>query len=154
MALPARALVQDADDRRAQARPLLGRAGTLRIAGGPAHEIEVLDLSRDGCRIATTQTLHPNAAVEIGLAHIGLTGGKIVWRGSAGYGCRFDRSLPSGAVTAAFGNSNVVSFASPTSPAEQLTSRKTSLLLVGTGLLTVSASLWYGLASVLLAVMR
>ncbi len=91
-------------------RATLGRTGTLRIADAAPFEVMISDLTRDGCRIETEANLAPNSDVQVGIAHIGLTAGRIVWRGSAGYGCRFDQPLPAGVVTSAFGASNVTSF--------------------------------------------
>ena len=100
MAQPKFRTAQNAAERRSSARPALGRPGTIRIDAGEPIAILVSDLTRDGCRIETDAELSPDIEVQIGLAHIGLTAGRIVWRSRAQYGCRFDMPLPPGTITA------------------------------------------------------
>lgn len=79
----------------------------MRIGDGAAIPVIIADLTRDGCRIVTDAVVAPDSACRIGIANVGLTAGQLVWQGADGYGCAFDVSLPSGAVTAAFGGSNI-----------------------------------------------
>ncbi|HEU0066666.1 MAG TPA: hypothetical protein VFQ57_05435 [Sphingomonas sp.] len=97
-------------DRRSAPRERLGRAGTLRIGHAPPIGVMICDLTREGCRIDTATELEPRALVQIGIANVGITPARVVWRGHDGYGCIFDRPLPPGAVTASFKSTNVVEF--------------------------------------------
>ena len=76
-------------------RPAVLRFGDL-IA-----DIELEDLTREGCRIAYAAELPPFAAITIGIAGVGQTCGRLVWRSATSYGCVFDVRLAPGAVTAA-----------------------------------------------------
>lgn len=97
-------------DRRSAARVDFGRPGTVRIGDAPPIEATVSDLTREGCRLVTDATLAPGQKVQVGIAHLGLTAGQIVWYGEYGYGCKFDAPLAPGAITRASGSSNVTSF--------------------------------------------
>jgi hypothetical protein len=94
-------------DRRLEPRLDFGRPGTLRFDDGSTAEAMILDLNRDGCRLATVATLVPGGWLTIGIAPIGRIRARAVWHGANGYGCEFEVPLPAGAVTAAFGPSNV-----------------------------------------------
>lgn len=137
-------------DRRASPRLAFGRQGTLRLPGQAALEIAVSELTRDGCRIHTELALLPHVAVEVGLAHVGLTAGQIVWRSSNGYGCRFNAPLAPGAVTAAQRRSNVTPFSmvaeTAVAPSAKSAPFATLATLVG---LTVGGWALIGLAVVL-----
>lgn len=87
------------DDRRVQARTTIDRPAVLRI-GDHVEEVEVNDLTRDGCRITASIDLEPLTRVSIGLAGVGHTPARLIWRSATHYGCAFDRPLPTGAVTA------------------------------------------------------
>ena len=83
---------------RADRRPTLGRPD------GVDHDVDdaaIIDLTRDGCRIATASPLLPHDRVAIGIARVGRVEARVVWREPAAYGCAFDQPLPPGAVTAA-----------------------------------------------------
>lgn len=95
------------DERRLEARLDFGRPGTLRFDDGAVAEAMILDLNRDGCRLTTEASLTPGGWFTIGIAPIGRIRARAVWHGSNGYGCEFEAALPPGAVTAAFGPSNV-----------------------------------------------
>ncbi|HEX8484854.1 PilZ domain-containing protein [Sphingomonas sp.] len=110
MATTARQAAHRFADRRATPRAAFGRTGTLRIDGQDPVEVTVSDLTRDGCCIQTPAELERNASASIGLANVGLTPCRIVWKSSRGYGCAFDAPLSAGAVTSAFGPSNIASF--------------------------------------------
>lgn len=97
-------------DRRSAARVDFGRPGTVRIGDAPPIEATVSDLTREGCRLVTDATLAPGQKVQVGIAHLGLTAGQIVWYGEHGYGCKFDAPLAPGAITRASGPSNVTAF--------------------------------------------
>lgn len=101
------------DERRGEDRPLLGRSAALRFDDGvttaPA-EAMLADLTRDGCRVQTDAALPRDAEIDIEIPNIGWQHARVLWHGPAGYGCAFTVPLPSGAVTAAFGRSNVVAF--------------------------------------------
>jgi hypothetical protein len=79
----------------------VGRTAVLRMAGAEPVEVELMDLTRNGCRIMVECELAPGNAVVLGIAGIGSIDGRVVWHGANGYGCRFDRELPAGSVTAA-----------------------------------------------------
>lgn len=146
MAQPVRRVALDAAERRSTSRPTLGRPGTIRIDAGEPIAILVSDLTRDGCRIETDAELMPDLAVQIGLAHIGLTAGRIVWRSQDQYGCRFNMPLAPGTITAAYGTSNIAVFpltASPTSSAPLKLSPRLRLVII-TGLVT---STWCGVVA-------
>ena len=96
-------------DARASERLPLDRAGVLRTAE-QSIPIRIADLTREGCRIETEAEFAPGASVVVGIAGVGPTPGRMIWRGERGYGCAFDRSLPPGAVTAAFSPSNIAHF--------------------------------------------
>lgn len=140
------ASAETAADRRLEPRPSLGRQGTLRTADGARFDIVVSDLTRDGCRLHTDAALTPGAIVNVGLAHIGLTPAQIVWHGSAGYGCRFDQALPRGAVSAAFGTSNVRLLDNAALPPSTKASPRTALALVvgaaTAGWMAAGTALW------------
>jgi hypothetical protein len=107
----------EAGERRAAVRVELGRRGTLRLGDGAPLDVLISDLTRDGCRIETDAALEPGLAVQIGIAHLGLTPGRIVRRSTSGYGCRFDVPLDAGAVTLASGATNVAAFPGTALPA-------------------------------------
>ena len=94
-------------ERRSAPRVDFGRPGTLRIGDAPPVEVSVSDLTREGCRLLIDATLEPGQKVQVGIAHLGLTAGQIVWHGAYGYGCKFDVPLAPGAVTRASAPSNV-----------------------------------------------
>ena len=106
----ARVIATEQVDRRASPRLTFGRQGTLRAADCPPLAVTISEFTREGCYIHTALPLAPNAPVNVGLAHIGLTPGRVVWRNDKGYGCRFDRPLIAGAVTAALRPCNVSEF--------------------------------------------
>lgn len=110
MAVTARTATRNSGDRRFAERGELGRPGTVRMDDSAPLAVLVRDLTRDGCRIATDAELPPGVGVHIGLAHVGLTAGRIVWRSETDYGCRFDVPLAPGMVTAALGPSNIALF--------------------------------------------
>jgi hypothetical protein len=142
------AALQDSGERRGQHRGALGRTGVLRLLDtsvAPATEVVIADLTRDGCRIETEATLRSGVAVEIGIPNVGRVTGRLVWHSKRGYGCAFSKRLPSGAVTAAFGPSNVVPFqVDPTDESPlPLESRKLSprnRLLLAVGL---NIAIWF-----------
>lgn len=113
----ARKIAPDAAERRATSRPDLGRPGTIRIGAGEPIDIMLGNLTRDGCRIETGAELTPGVDVQVGLAHVGLIPGRIVWQSQKEYGCRFDVSLAPGIITAAYGASNVAAFPLTAPPA-------------------------------------
>ncbi|MCT8000324.1 PilZ domain-containing protein [Sphingomonas sanguinis] len=97
-------------DDRSEERTLLERRGVLRIDGDVRpYDVVVLDLTREGCRIDTKLPIAEGSRIEIGLANIGRVRATAVWQGVEGLGCVFDRALPSGAITAAQGPTNVLS---------------------------------------------
>ncbi len=100
------------DDRRIDARTPVNRAAVLRLAD-QAYPIQVENLTRDGCKITTALDLAPGLVVTLGLAGVGTTTARIVWRSASGYGCMFEESLAPGAVTAALRN-NVAYLDEPT----------------------------------------
>lgn len=151
MAQPTLRTALDPDERRSSVRPALGRPGTIRIDTGEPIAIRVSDLTRDGCRIETDAELNPDLEVQIGLAHIGLTAGRIVWRSHAQYGCRFNMPLAPGTITAAYGPSNVALFpliaeSAPLSRGK-LSPRIRLAILAG-----LIASTWYGVIAAALLV--
>jgi hypothetical protein len=105
------------DDRRLEPRLEFGRPGMLRFDDGAAVEAMVLDLNRDGCRLTTAASLTPGAWFSLGIAPIGRIRTRAVWHGPTGYGCEFETPLPAGAVTAAFGPSNVATLPGTFAPA-------------------------------------
>ena len=138
-------------DRRAAARLVLGRPGTIRFDTGEAIEVTVIDLNRDGCRILTDAAITPGAEFSIGLAHVGHSRARVVWRGQNGYGCDFLRSLSPGSVTAAFEASNVAHFPIGKPPISTLRPKKWSprsrlIFLFGT---TAASWLTLGFAALL-----
>lgn len=126
----------DSHDRRGALRGELGRPGTIRLDDGSAIETLLVDLTRDGCRLRTAATIAPGTAFSIGIAHVGLTRARVAWHGPEGYGCEFDAPLPAGAVSAAFGGSNVEAFpnaglfAAPSRGVRKWSPRARLLLLV------------------------
>jgi hypothetical protein len=100
MQLSARAIGYD---RRTDDRTRIERPAVLRIAD-IALDIRVEDLTRDGCKISTDMDLEIGSTVTLGFAGIGRATAQVVRRDAAGYGCIFDETLPSGAVTAATRN--------------------------------------------------
>lgn len=121
-------------DRRFASRGELGRPGTIRMQDSAPLTILVRDLTRDGCRIATDAELPAGIDVQIGLAHVGLTSGRIVWRSETDYGCRFDAPLAPGMVTAALGPTNIAPFPGTTwieSPSPNKLGARASLVIIG-----------------------
>lgn len=98
-------------ERRGEPRSSLGRPGTMRIGDAGSIEASITDLTREGCRLIVDIDLAPGQEVQVGIAHLGLIAGRIVWHGEHGYGCQFDTPLLPGAVTLASGPSNVVMLA-------------------------------------------
>lgn len=90
-------------DRRTDDRTRIERPAVLRI-GEIALDIRVEDLTRDGCKITTDADLDVGSTVTLGFAGVGRTNAQVVRRDRNGYGCIFDETLPSGAVTAATRN--------------------------------------------------
>lgn len=109
MAEAARSLVEQTD-RRLGSRLALGRPGTIRLDNGDAFDVLVTDFNRDGCRIQTDALLTPGATFSVGMAHVGHNRVRAVWRSADGYGCEFLAPLSPGAVTSAFGSSNISAF--------------------------------------------
>ena len=109
-------LMREGTDRRVSSRLVLGRPGTIRLDSGETIQVVVTDLARDGCRIETGAALMPDTALSIGIAHIGHTRARVVWRDADGYGCEFDVALSPGDVTAASGPSNVARFPQEITP--------------------------------------
>ncbi|MEO6091794.1 MAG: PilZ domain-containing protein [Novosphingobium sp.] len=83
-------------DRRYGDRVNVSRRAVLRF-DGKAEEVDVEDLASDGCRIRAATELEPFAAVSIGLAGIGHTPARLIWRSGDLYGCAFEQRLPLGA---------------------------------------------------------
>jgi hypothetical protein len=86
-------------DRRSDERVSLSRRAVVRFEG-KAEEVDVEDLASDGCRIRLASALEPHTPVSIGLAGIGHTPARLVWRSGDLYGCAFEKRLPAGAATA------------------------------------------------------
>lgn len=91
--------VRVSSDRRAGIRVEVNRQAVLRF-GNIVEQVEIENLTRDGCKIRTEAEFPPSAEVSIGLAGIGHTPGRLVWRSASAYGCAFQRPLSAGAVTA------------------------------------------------------
>lgn len=108
MALPNR--LHQSDERRTVERTTLGRRGVLRLPDSRSIEVTVLDLTRDGCRVETGEPVPAGTNVEIGIGNLGRMKASVMWRSDDGLGCAFDTPLPPGAITAALGPSNIVSF--------------------------------------------
>lgn len=105
-------------DLRSEPRVPLGRSGTLRSENRSQLVIRIADLTRDGCRIETDETLLPDEQITIGIAGVGSVEARVVRRSATGYGCVFMTSLPRGRVSAAF-EENVVTLpvgANPIAP--------------------------------------
>ena len=85
-------------ERRSGDRVSLSRRAVMRF-DGRAEEVDVEELASDGCRIRAVSELEPFAAVSIGLAGIGHTPARLVWRSGDQYGCAFEKRLPAGAAT-------------------------------------------------------
>lgn len=98
---------RDNAERRRAPRVDFGRPGTVRIGDDLPVEALVSDLTREGCRLVVDAALAPGQEVQVGIAHLGLIAGQVVWQGTYGYGCKFNVPLASGAVTRASGPSNV-----------------------------------------------
>lgn len=113
MSIAAHSIVHAAGDRRGHARTPIGRTGVVRTADGAAVEVEIGDLTREGCRIEAAVDLQPDEAVTIGIAGVGTSAARAVWRNGTGYGFAFDRPLPAGAVTRAFDGVSVVELPHP-----------------------------------------
>ncbi|APX66062.1 PilZ domain-containing protein [Sphingomonas sp. gentR] len=110
----------DVAEYRSEERIPLDRRGVLRIGGDPhPHDVVVLDLTREGCRIETDLPVVHGATIEIGLANIGRVQATAVWQSIGNLGCLFDRPLPPGAVTAAQGPTNILSFTADPVPAAE-----------------------------------
>jgi PilZ domain len=90
-------------DRRSGVRVRLSRRAVLRC-DGKAAEVEIEDLTCDGCRIKAPIDLPPSSRVSIGLAGIGHTPAYLVWRSGDLYGCAFEQRLPPAAVAVGFGD--------------------------------------------------
>jgi len=130
-------------DDRSEERTLLQRRGVLRIDGDVRpYDVVVLDLTREGCRIETNLPIAEGTGIEIGLANIGRVRATAVWQGVEGLGCVFDRPLPSGAITAAQGPTNVLSFSGEEMASQQamgpykLRARTRMMILGGSCLLS------------------
>lgn len=124
-------------DNREVERGLLSRRGVLRVGEDvQASDVLVLDLTRDGCGIQCSAPVKPGTRIEIGIANVGRISGTVLWHGPDSFGCMFDRPLPAGSVTAAFGPPNVLSFplapesAAPSDVNNKLAPR-TRLLMIG-----------------------
>lgn len=134
MATTARTNAFHSGDRRFASRGELGRPGTIRMQASAPLTILVRDLTREGCRIASNAELPAGVDVQIGLAHVGLTSGRIVWRSETEYGCRFDAPLAPGMVTAALGPTNIAPFPGATrieAPGLNKLGARTSLFIIG-----------------------
>ena len=118
--------VQDYD-RRSAPRVNFGRPGIVRISDAPPVEAFVSDLTREGCRLVTDAPISPGQKVQVGIAHLGLTAGQIVWYGEYGYGCKFDVPLAPGAITRASGPSNVTALHGAILPANPTVTSKLGL---------------------------
>ncbi len=105
-----------AENRRSPVRPTLGRIGTLRVDGGDASAIVILDLTREGCRLETDVILAKGGVIAVGIAGVGVTPARAVWRDEHGYGCEFLRPLARGAITAAFQATNVAALSPDVGP--------------------------------------
>lgn len=140
-------------DRRTVERTDLGRQGVLRIDGDMrAIEVTVLDLTREGCRVETSERLAEGTGIEIGIGNLGRMKASVMWSSEGSFGCAFDVPLPPGAITAALSPPNIVSFpADAQEPASRPFTNKfsprTRLFL----LLGVTAACWLAIGAVVLA---
>lgn len=94
-------------DRRSNDRISIGRDAVLRVDGLPPISVVLVDVTRDGCLIATDAILTPGQSINLGLAGVGTVAARVVRAGTVGYGCEFVERLPPGAVTRA-SETNVV----------------------------------------------
>lgn len=78
----------------------IGRVAILRDGDEPV-EVRLLDLTREGCRIETSQPLGKDMALPLGIAGIGPVEAVVRWSTGQEYGCEFTIPLPEGAVTSA-----------------------------------------------------
>jgi hypothetical protein len=69
------------------------RRAVLRFQG-KAEEVEVEELTSDGCLIRSVNKFEPFAAVSVGLAGIGHIPSRLVWFSGDIYGCSCDKQLP------------------------------------------------------------
>ncbi|MEG3084239.1 PilZ domain-containing protein [Sphingomonas sp. PB2P12] len=96
------AFLVDSAERRSDSRVALARTGTLRLHDeAMSRQVRIADLNRDGCRIQSAVPLLLNQQVAIGIPGVGVRDAQITWAGDRDYGCKFDRPLPPGSVTAA-----------------------------------------------------
>jgi len=96
VSLSARAI----SDRRISNRTRVGRKAVLRFSDSFQH-IELDDLTGDGCKIETDADLEVGSNLTLGLAGIGRTSARVVWRSGDTYGCLFEAPLSPSSVAAA-----------------------------------------------------
>ena len=99
MSFDAHLETDDATDERGHARHRL-RLRT--IAGGDAgHNVTVLNLSESGLLLETGLELAAGDSIDVTLPHVGARRARVIWSGSRLAGCKFDRPLTRGALSAA-----------------------------------------------------
>lgn len=99
-------------DERHEVRTPIDRVSTVATAAGGSVVATVVDLTREGCRIATGAAIAPGAFCTIEIAPLGPIRARVVWHDGEHYGCAFPTPLPPGAVTAALGGARVIPFPS------------------------------------------
>ena len=144
------ALLADGADRRAAYRPVYNRTAIIRRSDDIAREVGIGDLTRDGCRLKTDEVLEPGENIKVGIGGIGLRSAQVVWRGTEGYGCRFDHPLAPGSITAAFLPSNVstLSYA----PTQTVAAHRKKLTARGSlvAIVAITSASWCLIASMVL----
>lgn len=71
------------------------------LSGSPDLAVRVHDLSESGILIETPERLAPGQSFEVLLPLTGPVEAVVVWNSGRYYGCQFNRSVPSAAVSAA-----------------------------------------------------
>jgi hypothetical protein len=117
---------------------------TLRDLARKPHDVQIDDLSRTGCHIATLLALPIGVVLSIGIPQIGVHALRVVRETEGGYGCAFETSLAQSDLRialAAEANNVAVPFGEHQTPATQR-ERLTPPGLIGAGILLAIAVSW------------
>lgn len=80
-------------DQRTGDRSSLAASATLRDATRRPHDVQIDDLSRSGCHVATLLPLELGMSIKIGIPGIGSHALHVIRETEGGYGCAFARPL-------------------------------------------------------------
>ena len=92
---------EDYGNRRYSDRQLLKLQVAGVLADGPGVDVFIHDLSRSGLLIETWANLTVGTQIEVDLPEAGKTMARVVWSTGRYFGCQFNASIPSAALSAA-----------------------------------------------------